>query len=134
MDLVGTTPLIYLSKNTTDESMEANRWLVRKVWDQRFPSIGLDRWKQELEAASLRLLIGKDGTLLHFQSFVDEFARLEFLEAISLLELVLRKIKMEENLMDLTNAKSSSHRENCRVQCGSSIGIGNVLPFLGKEL
>lgn len=133
-DLFGFTPLIYLSKNITVEGMEANRWLVRTVWDQRFPFLGLDRWKQELEAASLRLRIAEDGTLLNFQSFVDDFARLEFLEAISLLELVLWKIKLEENLMDLTNDESCTHRENCRVQCGSSIVIGNVLPFLRKEL
>ena len=34
-DLFGSTPLIYLSKNTTVEGMEANRWLVKMVWDHK---------------------------------------------------------------------------------------------------
>lgn len=67
------------------------------------------------------------------QSFLDRLAKLEFLEVLSLLELVFWRIKLVETPLDQANNRelASSDRESYRVHCGISIIGWNVLPYLG---
>eukprot|EP00526_Cylindrotheca_closterium_P005946 CAMPEP_0113623624 /NCGR_PEP_ID=MMETSP0017_2-20120614/12157_1 /TAXON_ID=2856 /ORGANISM="Cylindrotheca closterium" /LENGTH=566 /DNA_ID=CAMNT_0000533587 /DNA_START=62 /DNA_END=1762 /DNA_ORIENTATION=+ /assembly_acc=CAM_ASM_000147 len=137
-DLFGSTPLDYLCKNPSREGMDATRWMVRIILEARLPFLGLDQWKQELLEAEEGLRLAVDAVTISGEvgSLVDKLARLEFLEVLSLLEMVLWRIKLDENVVGEGRAdnKPRSDRESCRVQCGISIVVGNVLPFLGREV
>ncbi|CAJ1958940.1 unnamed protein product [Cylindrotheca closterium] len=130
-DQFGSTPLDYLEKNISEGGLQVTRWLVQQVVEQKGAFLGLDRWKQELfvmkegiERADCSSTRNRE-----IQSLLDRLAKLEFLEVLSLAELVLWKIKLGENTLD----QESIDRESSRIHCGISILVGNVLPFLGKE-
>jgi len=137
-DRFASTPLDYLCKNPLGEGLHATQWIIRKFLEGRLLYIGLDEWKQELLGAEEQVRsIGADTLTMSdgVGSLFDKLARLEFLEVLSLVEMVLWRIKLDENMMvEADDEKPRTDRESCRVQCGISIVIGNVLPFLGKEV
>jgi hypothetical protein len=47
-DRLGSTPLDYLENNGSEGGLQATRWLMNKVVEQRGEVLGLGRWKQEL--------------------------------------------------------------------------------------
>ncbi|KAL3942810.1 MAG: hypothetical protein SGBAC_003048 [Bacillariaceae sp.] len=125
-DRFGSTPLDYLGMNPSNAGLKVTRWLMKKVVQERGAYLGLDRWRQEL----LVLLEGgvRQADCMStmnrgVQSLLVRLQTLEFLEVLSLLELVLWRIKLIENPTD---------RESCRVHCGISILVENILPLLGK--
>jgi len=140
-DSFGSTPLDYLCKNPLREGMHTTRWMIRKILEGRLPFLGLDQWKQELLEAEERVRSAADTRTMSdgLRYLVDKLGRLELLEALSLLELVLWRTKLlEENknkmmMVEGDAKKARTDRESCRVQCGISIVVANVLPFLGKE-
>ncbi|CAJ1924341.1 unnamed protein product [Cylindrotheca closterium] len=130
-DLFGSTVLEYISKNPFEEGRHATRWLVNLLVGQRLSVLGLDRWKQELLAMKEGVLKADCASTMSrkVQSLLDGLVNLEFLEVLSLIEMVLWRIKLGENASD----QGGIDRESCRVHCGISILIGNILPFLGKD-
>ncbi|CAJ1964377.1 unnamed protein product [Cylindrotheca closterium] len=135
-DFFGSTPLDYVCKNPLPEGMNASRWMIRKILEGKLPFLGLRRWKQELLVAEERRLTTADTSSMRagVKSLLGKLAHLEFLEILSLVEMVLWQIKLNENVMVETgDDKPRSDRESCRVQCGISIVIGNILPFLRER-
>jgi len=137
-DLVGSTVLEYLSKNPLEEGRRATRWLVHLIAGQRLPFLRLDRWKQELLAEEDRVVRASDrgSSSNEVRSFLDKLAHLEFLEALSLVEMKLWGIKLHENSVEVGSVlrrdkelQHTTYRQRCRVQCGISIVVENVLPF-----
>jgi len=136
-DLFGSSPLDYLCKNPFREGMHATRWMIRKILEGRLPFLGLDQWKQELLGAEERVRSAADASVMSdgVESLLDKLARLEFLEILSLVEMILWRIRLDEIMMvEGDDEKPRSDRESCRVQCGISIVVGNVSPFLGKNV
>lgn len=136
-DFFGSTPLAYLCKNHSIKGMDATRWLVWKFIDMKLPFIGLAQWKQVLLDAENRVRFSIDGDTMasEVQATLKTLAQLEFLEVLSLLELFLWKIKLNESVyqMALGHAELPQNidRHACRVNCGISIVLSNVLPFVG---
>ena len=75
------------------------------------------------------------GVLREIQSKVAHFE--DLMEAMTILEIALWKMEMNENIYQDINTPSqkiktveSIIRQQCRVTCGAGIVIGHVLPFL----
>lgn len=138
MDLFGSTVLEYLTKNPLEKGSHATRWLVHFLVGQRLPFLGLGRWKLELlveeENVAHALDLGISSN--EVQSLLKKLLQLEFQEVLSLLELKLWRIKLDEYPMDENGemVHESVSRQICRVGCGISIVIEHMLPFLSKQV
>ncbi|KAL3942398.1 MAG: hypothetical protein SGBAC_003392 [Bacillariaceae sp.] len=133
-DRFGSTPLDYLRKNVSEGGLQTTRWLMHKVVGEKGAYLGLGRWKQELLVLEERVILADCmSTMSHeVQSLLDRLARLELLEGLSLMEMVLWRMKLVEDQLyqEIQRQQASSDRESCRVHCGISIVVENVLPFL----
>ncbi|KAL3930785.1 MAG: hypothetical protein SGBAC_011610, partial [Bacillariaceae sp.] len=83
-DRFGSTPLGYLVQNFSAGGLQATRWLMEKVVEQRGGFLGLERWKQELlvllEEGVVRQAKGLSTMSCELQSLLHRLAKLEFLE------------------------------------------------------
>eukprot|EP00980_Cylindrotheca_fusiformis_P008456 scaffold1786_cov138-Cylindrotheca_fusiformis.AAC.14 len=128
-DSFQSTPMDYLCLNKMPNSLDVVQNVVQATVGKRLDGLGLDQWKSNIlqaideamaaEWSSRRREIG----IVYFK-----LAKYERKEIISLLELYLWKLKIDE----LCSKKESADRQNGRINCGSSIVIPNVLPFLDK--
>jgi hypothetical protein len=150
-DKFGSIPIDYLCLNHAPEATTVIQSLLQTIFAQRLRWLGLARWKSSMLAAidealavewsSRRREIG----LLYFK-----LATYERLEATSLLELTLWKVKIdgckaandtdhkrgEENSLKRPRLDKSNidgvDRQSCRINSGADVAISNVLPFLYK--
>jgi hypothetical protein len=127
--------------------------LIKSLIVQRIQWLGLAQWKADMLAALDGALAvdwssrQREIGLLYF-----ELATYERLEAISMLELALWKVKIEERKpvqnkehlddegsleklrlveSDLSQEEGAD-RQSCRINSGVQVVISNVLPFLDK--
>jgi hypothetical protein len=141
-DNFGSTPIDYLCLNHSSDSAMVIQSLLQTTIDaQRLRWLGLDRWKSDILAAMDEALAAewssrRRGILLLYY----KLATYERLESISLLELALWKIKIDEagspNKLGLVKLDLSQEeradRQSCRIYSGAHVVIWNVLPFLDK--
>jgi len=132
-DSFGSTPLDYRCKNAAGR--EAIQTWLRQVLQERLPFLGLDRWKKELLDEERGILISNDAAAMSRQvgSVLNKLVQVEFQEVISMVEIFLWRIQLEENY-DAGKEHCTTFRQSCRVHCGISIVVENVLPFLGKQI
>eukprot|EP00980_Cylindrotheca_fusiformis_P022042 scaffold8932_cov108-Cylindrotheca_fusiformis.AAC.2 len=126
-DSLGSTPMDYLCRNVSPDAFDVIRALVQN-------RLGYSRWLDCEEAKLLsrleKALAAKDrwsrysglGRVLFHIASCDQR------EACFLVELFLWKMKLD----DERSTEIAKDRQNCRIICGASIVISNVLPFLGK--
>jgi hypothetical protein len=145
----GSTPIDYLCLNHTPDSAA----VIKSLIVQRIQWLGLAQWKVDMLAAL-------DGALaVDWLSRQREMGRLyiklatyERLEAMSLLELDLWRVKIDERkplqnkehlddegslkplrLVDSDlSQEEGADRQSCRINSGVEVVISNVLPFLDK--
>ena len=67
------------------------------------------------------------------ESFLGKLALLEFKEVLSLVEMVLWRMKLDD-MTEGDAAAAAENRNGCRVQSGIGIVVENVLPFLGNNI
>ncbi|CAJ1954807.1 unnamed protein product [Cylindrotheca closterium] len=132
-DRFGSTVLDYLFNNTSNDGLKVTGALMKKVVEQRVAYLGLDRWKEELLDLAERIASAdRPWRIRNFVNFLlHRLQHFEFLEVLSLLEMVLWRIKLSESENTLDQANTD--RESCRVQSGIAIVMENVLPFLPTE-
>ena len=116
-------------------SIETFRYLLRISVTDRLDSLGIGRWREELEnrVSSLPkygLRVSKRGE--DTKAVYDRLATYESIkEATSVLELSLWKTKIDDSRnMRTRTEENDSYKEQCRINCGADIIIRNVLPYL----
>jgi hypothetical protein len=146
-DKFGLTLIDYLCLNPTPEATALFQSLLPIIFAKRLRWLGLARWKSDMLTAMSEALATEWSSrrnkisLLYFK-----LATYERLEAMSLLELALWKVKMDGCKAandDTGNEESNrkrprldiSHldgvdRQSCRINSGADAVISNVLPFL----
>jgi hypothetical protein len=152
-DKFGSTPLDYLCLNHTPDSATVIQLLLQTIIVRRIQWLGLARWKTDVLAAL-------DGALaVDWSSRQREIGLLYFklaiyerLEAISMLELALWKVKIDEwkpvqnkehldeegSLKKLRlvgsdlSQEEGADRQSCRINSGAEVVISNVLPLLDE--
>ena len=119
--------------------VETFQYLLRASMANRLDTLGVKRWFVELERG-IDALHERPANYRNFDTRVL-YARLELYESIkeatSVLELTLWKTKIDE-LVSTNNGTGKvaevgdaiSLREQCRINCGASIVVHNVLPYL----
>jgi hypothetical protein len=141
-DKFGSTPIDYLCLNhSSDSAMVIQSLLQTTIVAQRLRWLGLARWKSDILAAMDEALAvewssrRREILLLYYK-----LATYERLESISLLELALWKVKIDEEgspdklgLVELDlSQEERADRQSCRIYSGADAVISNVLPFLDK--
>eukprot|EP00980_Cylindrotheca_fusiformis_P010569 scaffold2349_cov110-Cylindrotheca_fusiformis.AAC.1 len=125
MDSFGCTPMDYLSLNRTPCSSD----VIRRVLQIRFDQVlGLDQfWKSDmLQAIDEALAVDWSSRKCEIGRLVRKFERKE---ALSMLELCLWKVKIDEIASE---QMLLDDRQSCRINCGAAIVMPLVLPFLDK--
>eukprot|EP00980_Cylindrotheca_fusiformis_P015111 scaffold4170_cov79-Cylindrotheca_fusiformis.AAC.5 len=124
MDSFGCTPMDYLCLNRMPISSE----VIRRVLQIRFEQVlGLDQmWEVDMLQAIDEILAG-DWSLrkIEIGRVVRKFERKEIL---SLLELCLWKVKIDEVVM--SEQMLLADRQKCRIMSGADVVVRHVLPFL----
>jgi hypothetical protein len=163
-DKFGYTPLHYLCQNQQPNSLTIAKALIRHIIGCRLKFLGLDQWKIEIlnaiDAVSVIWTTEEKIEALR-KVYAKLLPRYERMEALSQMELILWKIKIDDETISTRSNNSNGEREGnfhkrlkvdeeksaesslvnqnhlrmkrnrCRVNCGASIVISNVLKFLG---
>lgn len=106
--------------------MILRRWMVGSI--ERWG--GLESWKHSMSNHIERFLAedDEDESNQLFSTARTELEAFEILENTSLLELSLWKMALLNHTLGPSNGKDD--RETCRIQCGASVLLPNVTPFL----
>jgi hypothetical protein len=140
-------PIDYLCLNHTPDSAT----VIKSVIVQRIQWLGLAQWKADMLAAlDSALAVDWSSRQREIGLLYFKLAIYERLEAISMLELALWKVKIEERKLvqnkehlddegslkkrrlvesDLSQEEGAV-RQSCRITSGAEVVISNVLPFL----
>jgi hypothetical protein len=157
-DKFGSTPIDYLCLNHTSDSAIVIHSLVQAIITQRLQWLGLAQWKLDISTALNEDLTveGSSSRQREIGLLCFKLATYERLEAISLLELALWKVKIggrnpvqnkEEQIDEAVGTSTSlknltrlvesdlsqeevADRQSCRINSGVEVVISNVLPFL----
>lgn len=118
-------------------------YLVRASIDKRLEALGLAQWRDMVLKETEKIPIEEDWEERDKQ--IDRILalvkRYELKEAMSLLELTVWKMKIDEQSMGPNSSNTtpttkkarlddSENRNRCRVHCRVDVIIANVLPFL----
>eukprot|EP00980_Cylindrotheca_fusiformis_P004942 scaffold1051_cov119-Cylindrotheca_fusiformis.AAC.17 len=125
-DLFQSTPMDYLCLNRNPNTPQ----VIRSLLQIRLDRLGLARWKSELlqEVDQALALVDRSARSREVSVAYFKLAKYERMEILSLVELCLWKVKIEE----VRSAGQYADRQSCRINNGSHIVISNVLPFLDK--
>eukprot|EP00980_Cylindrotheca_fusiformis_P012505 scaffold3073_cov66-Cylindrotheca_fusiformis.AAC.20 len=126
-DSFGSTPMDYLCLNRMPDSSD----VIRRVLQTRFDHLlSLERaWKSDvLEAVNETLAVDWSSRRREIIAVYLKLANYERREVLSLVELYLWKIKIDE----VTSKEEMCDREGCRINSGASIVLPHLLPFLDK--
>jgi hypothetical protein len=131
-DMWGYTPMDYLvwNRTTIKQGHSMHRLFKLTVVDRGLRCSYLQRWKNEIEGKTKFLLKKLRNNPRQRKLFGRIYATLdkyEKMEATSLMELALWKLKIDE-----VSSPVSTVRQDCRVTSGANVVIPNVLSFLGK--
>jgi hypothetical protein len=149
-DKFGSTPLDYLCLNhTSDDSAMLIESLLQTIFVRRLRWLGLARWKADMLAAlDVALAVDWSSRQREIGLLYFKLATYERLEAMSLLELALWRVKIDErkpvqkqeNQLDEEGSSKRPRldksqldgvdRQSCRINGGAEVVISNVLPFL----
>eukprot|EP00980_Cylindrotheca_fusiformis_P005839 scaffold1228_cov119-Cylindrotheca_fusiformis.AAC.6 len=124
-DLFGSTPMDYLCLNRMPNSAE----VIRTVLNSRFSCLlGLNRpWSSDmLQAVDESLAVDWSSRRREIVTIYLKLAKYERQEVLSLVELRLWKVKVDED----SGNERTADRQRCRVMSGASIVVPHVLPFL----
>eukprot|EP00980_Cylindrotheca_fusiformis_P019613 scaffold6808_cov71-Cylindrotheca_fusiformis.AAC.1 len=124
-DSFGFTPLDYLCLNRMPNSIE----VIRRVLYTRFDYwLGLNlSWKSDMfQAVDEALVVDRSSRSREIGMVYFKLANYERKEILSLLELYLWNVKIDE----VSSEKDGADRESCRINSGASIVIPPVLLFL----
>jgi hypothetical protein len=130
-DAFSCSPMYYLSLNPSPNATTLMIIVLQATIVKRLKRLGLQRWRLDMshdldsiDIADVRLRTEQIGNI-HFK-----LAKYERMDAISLLEQALWKVKMNESApkieIDLID------RQNCRISCGSEAVISYTMHFLDK--
>eukprot|EP00980_Cylindrotheca_fusiformis_P012515 scaffold3074_cov108-Cylindrotheca_fusiformis.AAC.2 len=128
-DSFGSTPMDYLCSNRMPNSNE----LIRTVIQTRFGHLfGSDpsRKSDMLQAVDKALAVDWSAKRRKVVAIYLKLANYERKEIFSLMELCLWKAKINEEVS--SKKGQMTDRQRCRINCGASIVIPHVLPFLDK--
>eukprot|EP00980_Cylindrotheca_fusiformis_P002665 scaffold623_cov83-Cylindrotheca_fusiformis.AAC.2 len=135
-DSFGSTPMDYLCLNRTPDSTD----VIRRVLQTRFDCwLGLDQPCSSKSDTMWRAI--DDALTVDWSSRSREIGRVYFelakyerKEILSLVELCLWKIKIDEDCCSSPKQTVTDHgnREICRINSGASIVLPHLLPFLDK--
>jgi hypothetical protein len=148
-DKFGSTPIDYLCLNYTSHSAIVIGSLLQMIIVRRLRWLGLVQWKADMLAAlDDALAVGWSSRQREIGLLYFKLATYEWLEAISMLELALWKVKIDEckaPAHDTDHERGeecspkrprldTSHsdcvdRQSCRINSGAEAVISNVLPF-----
>jgi hypothetical protein len=150
-DKFGSTPLVYLSLNITRDSLRVIESLLQTIFVQRLRWLGLARWKADISTTMDEALVAEDWSREEeIRLLYSKLATYERLESLSLLELALWRVKIDErkpvqNKENQLDEEGSSKRRRldksqldgvdrqcCRINSGADVVISNVLPFLDE--
>jgi hypothetical protein len=150
-DKFGSTPRDYLCLNHTPDSAKVIQLLIRTIIVQRMQWLGLARWKTDVLAAlDSAFAIDWSSREREIRLLYFKLETYERLEAISLLELALWKVKIDgckdASETDHEREEESSpkrprldksqldgvDRQSCQINSDADVVISNVLPFLDK--
>eukprot|EP00980_Cylindrotheca_fusiformis_P000302 scaffold70_cov102-Cylindrotheca_fusiformis.AAC.1 len=128
-DLFGSTPMDYLCLNRMPNSTE----VIRRVLQTRFDyCLGVEVSGQSdtiWQAVEEALAVNWSSRRREIGRVYFDLANYERNEILSLLELCLWKIKIDEISC---KKEQIGDRESCRINCGASVVLPHVLPFLDK--
>jgi len=113
-------------------SIETFRYLLRISVTDRLDSLGIRRWRIDLENCIKSLPEEAKFRDMDILAVYDRLATYEIAkEATSVLELALWKAKIDESRSKRARVDSSmSYKDQCRINSGADIVIRNVLPYL----
>ncbi|KAL3938730.1 MAG: hypothetical protein SGBAC_006424 [Bacillariaceae sp.] len=126
-DVFGCTTFDYLCKNIhSTGAVDMTKTLLPSILEPSISFLGLDRWRDELQSGLERVQTADSISLgAEVATVFQKLEELERLEELSLLEMSVWRLKVEDE-----NATSMDTRESCRMNCGSSIVLTNVMPFI----
>jgi hypothetical protein len=149
-DAMGCSPLYYLSLSNSPEATVSIKTVIRELLSDRLKWLGLERWRIDIAIAIDSISTGdvSERTKQIGQTYI-KVAEYERMEAISLLEQVMWKLKIDETTNGISNKDESTEiieltslanlhlddvmdRQSCRISCRAEIVIANMLPFLDK--
>ncbi|KAL3935596.1 MAG: hypothetical protein SGBAC_008920 [Bacillariaceae sp.] len=116
----------FQSYHTLRDSIETMQSVINVDPDACSKVDFLDRWRDELIPGVERVQLADSTSLgTEVASVCHKLAVYERMEALSLLEMAVWRMKVDEVKAALTDS-----RESCRVHCGGSIMLMNVIPFM----
>ena len=123
------------SFNKLYTSIETFRYLLRVSITYRLDSLGIRRWREELEDRINTLPENANYGMreVRARKLYDRLATYESMkEGTSILELALWKTKIDEsrNKKARVSGEDISYKEQSRINSGADIIIRNVLPYL----
>eukprot|EP00526_Cylindrotheca_closterium_P009662 CAMPEP_0113638556 /NCGR_PEP_ID=MMETSP0017_2-20120614/20202_1 /TAXON_ID=2856 /ORGANISM="Cylindrotheca closterium" /LENGTH=419 /DNA_ID=CAMNT_0000549677 /DNA_START=234 /DNA_END=1490 /DNA_ORIENTATION=+ /assembly_acc=CAM_ASM_000147 len=96
-DVFGCAPLDYLCKNHSAEAIDVTKSLLRSIMEHRMSFLGLDLWRDELMSCLERVQLADAASLAtEVESVCRKLAVYERMEGVSLLEVAVWKMKVEE--------------------------------------
>jgi hypothetical protein len=110
------------------------QFLVHKSIGQRLKLLGLQEWQKdvEYEIHELPQQYNVAEKKKYMDRILSKLAKYEQREIAALLELVLWKVKLqEEEELAHSHETRRDERRLCQVNCKADVVISNVLPFLG---
>ena len=141
-DVWGNQAVDYLIQYESPESDAMANQLLQIVLTDRIKWLGLETWKANLMNETQDFPKGCSGVDFRerrLEMIYSELAKYERLEILSLLEMVLWSMQIDENFSGRWKGKSRRKkiktsndidRQSCRIKCGAEIIIINILPFL----
>eukprot|EP00526_Cylindrotheca_closterium_P007820 CAMPEP_0113642502 /NCGR_PEP_ID=MMETSP0017_2-20120614/22329_1 /TAXON_ID=2856 /ORGANISM="Cylindrotheca closterium" /LENGTH=664 /DNA_ID=CAMNT_0000553931 /DNA_START=358 /DNA_END=2352 /DNA_ORIENTATION=+ /assembly_acc=CAM_ASM_000147 len=125
-DIFGCTPLDYLCKNHSAKAVCVTKSLLPSILEPRMSFLGLNLWRDEVMSCLERVQVaGTTSLASEVESACENLEVYEWMEGVSLLESAVWKMKVEEE-----KATRKDTRESCRVNCGGSIVLANVMEFM----
>lgn len=138
-DIWGRDPLMYSSMHVAPQSTEMTKLLLGVRLSERLQSLGLPRWRMEVESQIEGLQhfrTSRSDRIKDMGNMLAKLAQMELKESSSLLELAVWKAKIDDGSSNVDSSEQDSKvsrvddRARCRMTCGSEVIVANAIPFL----
>lgn len=117
-------------------SPETLKFVVRSSLRNRLENLGLEQWRNNVlnEIECIHSMSEETGLQTQLDLVQSKLERYELMEVLSILELIVWKIKIDDELKAKGEhdefTLSYELRGKCRISCGAEAVITNVLEFL----